>query len=122
MRLASLLERFARSRDGQFALLMSILSIPLLAAVGVAIDVSYATQARTRLRAANDSAALYAATEYRKVGALPAEARVLAYLETNFDRPEGDGDPFILKMEIKDKVLTLDSHAEVPVFVMGIRP
>jgi Putative Flp pilus-assembly TadE/G-like len=120
MRLASLLEKFARSRDGQFALLMSLLSLPLLAAVGVAIDVSYAVQARTRLRAANDSAALYAATEYKKLGNLPSEARVLAYLATNFERPEGDGDPAIVKMAIKDKVLTLDSHAQVPVFIMGI--
>ena len=114
------LQRFARSRDGQFALLMSILSIPLLAAAGLAIDYSYAVQARARLRAANDSAALYAATEFRRTGKLPAEERVLAYLTTNFDRPQGDGDPFIVKIEIKNKVLRLDSHAQVPVFIMGI--
>ncbi len=120
MTLFTLLRRFARSRDGQFALLMSILSIPLLAAAGLAIDYSYAVQARARLRAANDSAALYAATEFRRTGTMPAEERVLAYLTTNFARPEGDGDPSIVKIEIKNKVLRLDSHAQVPVFIMGI--
>jgi Putative Flp pilus-assembly TadE/G-like len=120
MRLSSLLEKFARSRDGQYALLMSILSLPLLAAVGIAIDYSYAVQARVRLRAANDSAALYAAVEYKKHGVLPSQDRVLSYLATNFDRPAGDGDPAIVKMSVKDNVLTLDSHAEVPVFIMGI--
>ena len=45
---------------------------------------------------------------------------MLAYLATNFARPEGDGDPEIIKISVKDNVLTLDSHAEVPVFIMGI--
>jgi Putative Flp pilus-assembly TadE/G-like len=117
---AFLFKRFARSRDGQFALIMSILSVPLFAAVGIAIDYSYAVQAHVRLRAANDSAALFAAIEYKKHGIMPPQARVLAYLTTNFDRPEGDGDAAIVKMDVKDKVLTLDSHAQVPVFIMGI--
>jgi Putative Flp pilus-assembly TadE/G-like len=120
MRLSSLLEKFARSRDGQFALLMSVMSLPLLAAAGVAIDYSYAVQARTRLRDANDSAALYAAVEYKKHGVLPGQERVLAYLAANFNRPAADGDPAIVKMSVKDNVLTLDSHAAVPVFIMGI--
>lgn len=120
MTLSSLLKAFTRSRDGQFALLMSLLSIPLLAVVGLAIDYSYAVQAKVRLRAANDSAALYAAVEFKKHGVLPSQDRVLSYLATNFDRPEGDGDPAITKMSVTDNVLTLDSHAEVPVFIMGI--
>ena len=71
MRLILLAKKFARSRDGQFALLMSLLSLPLLAAVGISIDYSYAVQTRMRLRDANDSAALYAAVEYKKHGACP---------------------------------------------------
>jgi hypothetical protein len=120
MTLVTMLEKFARNRDGQFALMMSLLSIPLLAIVGIAIDYSYAVQARARLRAANDSAALYAAVEYKKHGVLPSQDRVLSYLSANFDRPAGDGDPAILKISIKDNVLTMDSHAEVPVFIMGL--
>jgi Putative Flp pilus-assembly TadE/G-like len=120
MKTVSLFEKFMRSRDGQFALLMAILSIPLLAAVGIAIDYSYAVQTRVRLRDANDSAALYAAIEYKKHGVLPADDRVLAYLSTNFARPQADGDAAIVKISVKDNVLTLDSHAEVPVFIMGI--
>jgi hypothetical protein len=120
MKMLSLVKLFARSRDGQFALLMSLVCIPLLAAAGISIDYSYAVQARVRLRAANDSAALFAAAEYRRNGALPAQERVLAYLATNFDRPKGDGDAEIVKMSVKDKVLKLDSHAQVPVFIMRI--
>ena len=120
MKMANLLRKFVQNRSGQFALLMSILSIPLLAAVGLAIDYSYAVQSRVRLLAANDAAALFAATEFKKHGVMPSEDKVLAFLTTNFDRPSGDGDPSIVKMSIKDKVLTLDSHADVPVFIMGI--
>ena len=62
----------------------------------------------------------YAAAEYKKHGALPSEERVLAYLTTNFARPEGDTDPEIVKIAVKNKVLKLDSRVLAPVFIMSV--
>ena len=116
----ALFQSFLRNHDGQFALMMSILSLPLLAGVGLAIDYSYAVQSRNRLRAANDAAAFFAATEYKNVGTLPSQERVLSYLTANFNKAVGEVDPAVKEMSIKDMVLTLDSQVNAPVFIMGI--
>ena len=113
-------KNFKNNQKGQFAMMMAILSLPLMAGVGLAIDYSYAVQTRTRLRAANDSAALFAASYYKKQGALPNETAVHAFLNTNFDHASGELDPAVKLMKIDHMVLTLDSKVDAPVFIMGI--
>ena len=114
------LRKFAGNRDGQFGILLALLSLPLLAAVGMGIDYTYAVQSKTRLRAANDAAALFAAVEFRQTGVMPTQDKILSYLTTNYSASEGQAVPEILSIDVKDFVLTLDSSVEIPMYIMGI--
>jgi Flp pilus assembly protein TadG len=120
MSLRSIVREFARNRSGQFAIMMSILSLPLLAAVGLSIDYSYAVQARSRLQDANDAAALFAAKEFKKTGVIPDQATILGFLTANFNKSASEVDPEIISVSAKDMVLTIDAHVSAPVFIMGI--
>jgi Flp pilus assembly protein TadG len=120
MTFTSAIHQFFRNRSGQFAIMAALVSLPLLAAVGLAIDYSYATQTRSRLRDANDAAALFAATEYRRTGTLPGTAAILDFLTSNFDKSLSDVDPVIESVTVNDMVLSVNSHVSAPVFIMGI--
>ncbi len=120
IRISNLFRAFVADRGGQFAILMSLLSIPLLAAVGLSVDYSYAVQVRSRLRAANDAAALYAALEFKKHGELPGQPAMAAYLESNFNAPSGDPVPTIKAATLDGLVFTLDSEVKAPVFIMQV--
>jgi Flp pilus assembly protein TadG len=120
MKPLSLFRDFASNRSGQFAIMAAILSLPLLAAVGLSIDYSYAVQTRSRLRDANDAAALFAAQQYKKTGILPDNATILGFLTSNFNKSNSELDPVIKGISVKDFVLTIDANVSAPVFVMGI--
>jgi Flp pilus assembly protein TadG len=55
---------FLAARDGNVAVLFGIASIPIIIAVGVAVDYSRAAAARTAMQSATDSAALMASKDY----------------------------------------------------------
>ncbi len=115
-----LVRQFGINRSGQFAIMMSLLSLPLLAAVGLSIDYSYAVQTRSRLRDANDAAALFAAKHYKKTGELPDNATILGFLTANFNKSASEAEPLIKRIKVKDMELTIDAHVSAPVFIMGI--
>ena len=56
--LLSLLKLFFRDRSGNIAVLFTLASLPVLSAVGCAIDYSRATQLRSKLLAASDAASV----------------------------------------------------------------
>lgn len=51
---------FAKDKSGQFAVIAAVMSVPLLVAIGVAVDYSRMTPARAELQSAADAAALAA--------------------------------------------------------------
>jgi Flp pilus assembly protein TadG len=57
-RIFSALRRFARADQGNIAVMFAFAALPILAAVGAAIDYSRVNNARTSLQAALDSTAL----------------------------------------------------------------
>lgn len=120
MSIVSKLRNLKNNENGQFAILFSLLSLPLLAAAGLAIDYSYAVQVRVRLRAANDAAALYAALQYNKTGELPAEEKVHTLLDTDFKKSDTELNPTISQMTMSGQVLTLVTEVDAPVYIMGI--
>ncbi len=61
------LKRFAAAEDGNFALMMSILVLPLAVTVGVALDYSTASTTRSKLQNATDAAVLAVAREGSKL-------------------------------------------------------
>src|SRR5579864_8859968 len=59
-RLRTLVTAFGRSRRGNVAIITGLAAIPLISAVGCAIDYSYASMVKTKLQAAADAATLAA--------------------------------------------------------------
>jgi Mg-chelatase subunit ChlD len=57
-RATDLVTRFARNRDGTTAVLFGLMLMPVMVAVGAAVDYSRASDARTQIAAALDSTAL----------------------------------------------------------------
>jgi len=56
--LPALLNRFRRDRSGNIAVLFAIASLPIMSAVGCAVDYSRATQIRSKLQSAIDAASV----------------------------------------------------------------
>src|SRR4051794_15118145 len=56
--LLSLLKLFCRDRSGNIAVLFTLSALPVLSAVGCAVDYSRATQLRAKLQAASDAASV----------------------------------------------------------------
>ncbi|MFC0243421.1 pilus assembly protein TadG-related protein [Rhodopseudomonas telluris] len=63
VRSGSVAKRFARSADGNVAIIFAIALVPILGFVGAAIDYSRANKARTAMQSALDSAALMLAKD-----------------------------------------------------------
>jgi Flp pilus assembly protein TadG len=116
----SIFRRFRRDTSGQFAILFSLLLIPILAGVGLSIDYTYLSQAQRRLQDSADTAALYSAKEYKKYGVMPAEADAEKFLVTNFDKVGSEGIPAITKYELKNGKIYLEAQVRKPTMIMAI--
>ena len=57
-RFSALLNRFRRDTSGNIAVIFAIASLPIMSAVGCAVDYSRATQLRSKLQAAIDAASV----------------------------------------------------------------
>jgi Flp pilus assembly protein TadG len=116
----SLCARLLRDRSGQFAIIFSLSLIPILAAVGLGVDYSYIIQSKTRLQDSADSAALFAAREYRRTGTMPDEPAVLAYVETDYAKIGDENAPVITRYKLKDGKVLLDAGVVTPLTIMRI--
>jgi Flp pilus assembly protein TadG len=61
--LSNLLREFSRSRDGNLAVMLALAAIPLVAAIGMAVDLSKANDVKARLQKSLDSAVLAGVTQ-----------------------------------------------------------
>ena len=64
-RFRCLLTRFKTNDEGQIAVIVALALIPMMTAVGSAIDYSRASNSKTGLQAALDAAVLAAATDQK---------------------------------------------------------
>lgn len=107
--------RLARDRRGNFGMMLALTSLPLLAAVGLAVDYSSLTSARSSLQNANDAAVLFA-SRYRQVnGKMPSEGTVKEFLTANFA-----GDLRTTKVSIVGENIVINSTARGELFVFGM--
>lgn len=65
---SSLLNRFRRDRRGNIAVIFGIACIPLISAVGCAIDYSEATRMKAKLQSAADAAAVASISQNSRAG------------------------------------------------------
>src|SRR5947208_13535926 len=61
--LSHLLREFARSRDGNLAIIFALLAIPLIGGIGTAVDLSKASDVKTQLQNSLDAAVLAGVTQ-----------------------------------------------------------
>jgi Flp pilus assembly protein TadG len=112
--------RFLNDISGQFAVIFSIALIPILGAVGLAIDYSAAVQSAARLRDSTDAAAFFAVTEYRKTGMLPSNDAVLEFVSANFAVAPGEKEPAISSMAVVNGKLVLQTRVNRPLEIMQV--
>jgi Flp pilus assembly protein TadG len=86
-----LLKRLLTDRSGGAAPLLGIVIIPLMAAVGAAVDYSRAASVRTAAQAAIDSSALALVKEAQNLQGDQVSQRAHDYFNTVFQRPELQG-------------------------------
>ena len=59
----SLMNRFRRDQRGNLAVIFAVATVPLISAIGVAIDYSEATRIKAKLQSAADAAAVAAISQ-----------------------------------------------------------
>ncbi|MFU0507805.1 pilus assembly protein TadG-related protein [Pseudaminobacter sp. NGMCC 1.201702] len=78
-------ESFGRSDSGNFAVMTAIMLVPLIAGVGLAVDVSMAMNLKNQVQHAADAAALVLAREKNEISLDQAHEMAAAMLNGNFD-------------------------------------
>lgn len=77
-------KRFLSDRSGNFAIIMSLLAVPLVLTAGVALDVANITRTKSQLQNALDAAVLAIAREGQQVDDKQAMQIANTYLENNY--------------------------------------
>jgi Flp pilus assembly protein TadG len=74
---------FLKDRSGATAMTFGLMLVPIMGMTGLAVDYSLASNERSKLQNAADSAALAGASIFTGANAAEAEARARAYLKAN---------------------------------------
>jgi Flp pilus assembly protein TadG len=77
--------RFVRNEAGNFAIMASMLAIPLVVSAGVALDLSTITRTRAELQQAMDAAVLAVAREGKDANDAEAVQIAMNFVATNYD-------------------------------------
>ncbi len=79
---------FRDDRAGNVAMIFGVAAIPIFGAVGVAVDYSRASNARTQMQAALDVTALMVSKEALDLKSAEVQKKAKAYFEAQFNRPD----------------------------------
>src|ERR1700682_4342144 len=83
-----LFARFVRDRKGGVAPLLALGLVPLVGAVGAAVDYSRASSVRSAMQAAGDSTALMLAKNAASMNAAQLQQSAVSFFTANFNRQE----------------------------------
>lgn len=81
------LAKFIEDRNGNFAMMLVFLFVPIFGGVAAAVEFSNLTRHQSKLQAAVDAAALFTGKHNLEKSKLPKEADVLSFVRQNFDGP-----------------------------------
>ncbi len=101
-------------RGGNFAIMFTIASFPLLAGIGMAMEYSNLTAQRAKLQNAVDAAILFAGRYLDQNDVLPAQADIEGFVDSNFDGPFT-----ISQLDQSGGNLSLTVDATIPAFFFG---
>lgn len=108
--------QFAKSRSGNFAMMFSILMLPVMGGVALAIDYTNLLRTQSQLQNATDSATVFAARHYEVYKELPSTDDVKNFLYGNsaFDSI------VIKKLAVENNQVVIDSHTTYHPFLLNI--
>lgn len=107
--------QFLRDRRGNYAMMMSVLSLPLLAAVGLAVDYTNMSSSRSELQNASDAAVLFASRQFQSTGAMPGDEQIRDFLAANFA-----GDVTAVAVSIAGGNIVVDATTPGRLYVFGM--
>jgi Flp pilus assembly protein TadG len=116
-----MIARFAHDRGGGVAPLLAIAALPLMTAVGMAVDFTRANAAKTAFQAALDSAALMMSKNAASQSASDLETAATTYVTSMFGRPEAKN--LAVKATYAStggSKIILNGTAEIPTQFMGL--
>jgi Flp pilus assembly protein TadG len=117
------LRAFRRNRRGNVTMTFALATIPMIAAIGSAVDYSRANSARTAMQAALDSTALLLSKDAQTLTTAQLNDKALAIFLANFHRPEAQNvvvTPTFSNPTPGSYVLQVTATAAVPTTFTGI--
>src|SRR5262245_20347698 len=86
--LCTTLKRFAGDRRGNIAITFGIATLPIIGAVGAAVDFSHANSVKAAMQSALDSTALMLARDAASLTDQNLDSKAKSYFDAMFTRPE----------------------------------
>jgi len=117
------LHMFARCQRGNVAMIFGLALIPLVGAVGAAVDYSRAASARTAMQAALDASALILSKEAQTLPTSQLQGRALEVFKANFHYPSVKGldvTPTFTNPDSGSFVLKMTANGSVDTTIAGI--
>jgi Flp pilus assembly protein TadG len=111
---------FLQHRAGNVAVIFSIAALPLMVAVGGAIDYSKANSARTAMQGALDSTALSLIKTAAQRSAADLGTSATSFFASTFHRSDISNVQVAAQYDAKAAVLTLTASAAVPTSIMEV--
>jgi Flp pilus assembly protein TadG len=119
MRLATLCRRFAADRAGGVAVIFALSLVPLVTAVGAAVDYARAASLRTDLQASVDAAALAVGRIAIETGSTDNTARARQVFDAVFTRNDGTAVTRFAVTQNLEKIV-VDADARIPLQFAGV--
>ena len=114
------IRRFAAARDGGVVLIFGLAALPLMTAVGAAVDFSRGSATRTAMQAALDGAALNLVRDAATLANGELTPRANALFKGVFNNPEASNVQVTAQYDPAILTLTLNGSAEVATSFMGL--
>lgn len=103
-----------RAQGGNVAVLFSLLTFPLLAGVGLALEFSNISAHRSKLQNAVDSAVLFAGKYLIANDSLPSQSDIEGFVYSNYDGPFS-----LVEIDQSSGQLSITVDATVPAYFFG---
>ena len=117
-RFQNLFHRLWKDRSGNFAAILAISMVPIVAAVGASVDISRAYIVESRLKAALDASAL-AIGGSTGLSAAQMQTMAQSYFSANYPASK-IGVPGTLSVTQNGNVVSLSVSADMPTTLMGV--
>src|SRR5262249_62284126 len=118
VRLCNQLQAFRSERGGNVMLIFALAIIPIVGAVGAAVDYSRANSAKADMQAALDSTALKLAKDGSTLSSTDMQASATSYFNAIFHRPEAQN--VAVTSTVSGSTLTVSGSGMINTTVMGV--